>query len=61
MSPALLPSPNPFTEQFPAEHIQRIQAAGFSAREAAEALEQAHRVVELALLAVLAHSITVPT
>ncbi|XP_044203678.1 protein DDI1 homolog 2 isoform X2 [Thunnus albacares] len=61
-SPALLlPSPHPFTEQFPAEHIQRIQAAGFSAREAAEALEQAHGVVELALLALLARSITVPT
>lgn len=57
----LLPSPHPFIEQFPAEHIQRIQAAGFSAREAAEALEQAHGVVELALLALLARSITVPT
>ncbi|XP_035796758.2 protein DDI1 homolog 2 [Amphiprion ocellaris] len=57
----LLPSPAPFIEQFPAEHIQRIQAAGFSAREAAEALEQAHGVVELALLALLARSITVPT
>lgn len=56
----LLPSPRPFIEQFPAEHIQRIQAAGFSAREAAEALEQAHGVVELALLALLARSITVP-
>ncbi|XP_029006859.1 protein DDI1 homolog 2 isoform X1 [Betta splendens] len=56
-----LPSPHPFIEQFPAEHIQRIQAAGFSAREAAEALEQAHGVVELALLALLARSITVPT
>ncbi|XP_008287216.1 protein DDI1 homolog 2 isoform X1 [Stegastes partitus] len=56
-----LPSPAPFIEQFPAEHIQRIQAAGFSAREAAEALEQAHGVVELALLALLARSITVPT
>lgn len=56
-----LPSPQPFIEQFPAEHIQRIQAAGFSAREAAEALEQAHGVVELALLALLARSITVPT
>ncbi|XP_054639872.1 protein DDI1 homolog 2 [Dunckerocampus dactyliophorus] len=51
----------PFTEQFPAEHIQRIQAAGFSAHDAAEALEQAHGVVELALLALLARSITVPT
>ncbi|KAM7402250.1 hypothetical protein PAMP_017507 [Pampus punctatissimus] len=61
-SPALLlPSPHPFTEQFPAEHIQRIQAAGFSAREAAEALEQAQGIVELALLALLARSITVPT
>lgn len=57
----LLPSPHPFIEQFPAEHIQRIQAAGFSAREAAEALERAHGVVELALLALLARSITVPT
>ncbi|KAF7668497.1 hypothetical protein LDENG_00007000 [Lucifuga dentata] len=61
-SPApLLPAPNPFFEQFPAEHIERIQAAGFSAREAAEALEQAHGIVELALLALLARSITVPT
>ena len=59
--PAPLPSPQPFTEQFPAEHIQRIQAAGFSAREAVEALEQAHGIVELALLALLARSITVPT
>ncbi|XP_041836458.1 protein DDI1 homolog 2 isoform X1 [Melanotaenia boesemani] len=57
----LLPSPHPFIEQFPAEHIQRIQAAGFSAREAVEALEQANGVVELALLALLARSITVPT
>uniref|UniRef100_A0A665T8G1 UBA domain-containing protein n=2 Tax=Echeneis naucrates TaxID=173247 RepID=A0A665T8G1_ECHNA len=60
-APPLLPSPHPFIEQFPAEHIQRIQAAGFSAREAAEALEQAHGVVELALLALLSRSITVPT
>jgi len=60
-SPAsLLPSPHLFIGQFPAEHIQRIQAAGFSARAAAEALEQAHGVVELALLALLARSITVP-
>nr|XP_020453713.1 uncharacterized protein LOC109959014 isoform X1 [Monopterus albus]XP_020453715.1 uncharacterized protein LOC109959014 isoform X2 [Monopterus albus] len=57
----LISSPHPFIEQFPAEHIQRIQAAGFSAREAAEALEQAHGIVELALLALLARSITVPT
>ncbi|XP_061639544.1 protein DDI1 homolog 2 isoform X1 [Phyllopteryx taeniolatus] len=56
-----IPPPVPVTEQFPAEHIQRIQAAGFSARDAAEALEQAHGVVELALLALLARSITVPT
>lgn len=61
-SPAPLPPPpHPFIEQFPAEHIQRIQAAGFSAREAVEALERAHGVVELALLALLARSITVPT
>lgn len=61
-SPApVLSPPHPFIEQFPAEHIQRIQAAGFSAREAAEALEQAHGVVEIALLALLARSITVPT
>ncbi|CAJ1050595.1 protein DDI1 homolog 2 isoform X1 [Xyrichtys novacula] len=61
-SPApLSPSSHPFIEQFPAEHIQRIQAAGFSAMEAAEALQQAHGVVELALLALLARSITVPT
>uniref|UniRef100_A0A1A7WJW8 UBA domain-containing protein n=2 Tax=Iconisemion striatum TaxID=60296 RepID=A0A1A7WJW8_9TELE len=61
-SPApLLQSLHPFTEQFPAEHIQRIQAAGFSAREAVEALERAHGVVEIALLALLARSITVPT
>ncbi|XP_047438125.1 protein DDI1 homolog 2 [Mugil cephalus] len=57
----LLPSPHPFIEQFPAEDIQRIQAAGFSAGEAAEALEQAHGVVELALLSLLARTITVPT
>ncbi|KAI9534284.1 hypothetical protein NQZ68_014692 [Dissostichus eleginoides] len=56
-----VPSPHPLREQFPSEHIQRIQAAGFSAREAAEALEQAQGVVELALLALLARSITVPT
>lgn len=61
-SPAPLPtSSHPFEGQFPAEHIQRIQAAGFSAVEAAEALQQAHGVVELALLALLARSITVPT
>uniref|UniRef100_A0A3Q2PY52 DNA-damage inducible protein 2 n=1 Tax=Fundulus heteroclitus TaxID=8078 RepID=A0A3Q2PY52_FUNHE len=53
--------PRPVMEAFPAEHIQRIQAAGFSATEAVEALEQAHGVVEIALLALLARSITVPT
>lgn len=46
---------------FPVEHIQRIQAAGFSAQEAAEALERANGVVEVALFALLARSITVPT
>lgn len=58
-SPAL--APPAVIDQFPAEHIQRIQAAGFSAVEAAEALERAHGVVELALLVLLARSITVPT
>ncbi|KAM9408536.1 protein DDI1 homolog 2 isoform 1-T1 [Pholidichthys leucotaenia] len=57
----LPPPPHPFIEQFPAEHIERIEAAGFSAREAVEALEEAHGVVELALLALLARNITVPT
>lgn len=52
---------HPFIDHFPAEHIQRIQAAGFSASEAAEALQRAHGVVELALLTLLARSITVPT
>lgn len=58
-----LPSsaPHPFTEQSPAESLRRIQAAGFSSREAAEALEQAQGSVELALLALLARHITVPT
>lgn len=51
----------PFIDHFPAEHIRRIQAAGFSASEAAEALQRAHGVVELALLTLLARSITVPT
>lgn len=51
----------PFIDHFPAEHIRRIQAAGFSASEAAEALHRAHGVVELALLTLLARSITVPT
>lgn len=55
-----LPPPS-LIDQFPAEHIQQIQAAGFSAVEAAEALERAHGVVELALLVLLARSITVPT
>ena len=55
------PAPAPSIDRFPAEHLQRIQAEGFSAWEAAEALEQAHGVVELALLALLARNITVPT
>ncbi|KAL0978730.1 hypothetical protein UPYG_G00174400 [Umbra pygmaea] len=50
-----------FTEQFPAEHIQRILASGFSAREAVDALHQSQGSVELALLALLARKITVPT
>ncbi|KAK1796595.1 hypothetical protein P4O66_009626 [Electrophorus voltai] len=47
--------------QYPAEHIQRIQAAGFSSHEATEALHQAEGSVELALLVLLARKITVPT
>ncbi|XP_076870642.1 uncharacterized protein LOC143521557 isoform X4 [Brachyhypopomus gauderio] len=49
------------TGQYPAEHIQRIQAAGFSSHEAAEALDRAEGSVELALLVLLARKITVPT
>lgn len=69
-SPALAPSSLPdsiqpstlaLLGQYPAEHIQRIQAAGFSSHEAAEALEQAEGSVELALLVLLARKITVPT
>lgn len=60
-SAPLFSAPGFSTDQFPSEHIQRIQAAGFSAREAAEALEQAHGSVELALMALLARKITVPT
>ncbi|XP_051568604.1 uncharacterized protein LOC127449301 isoform X2 [Myxocyprinus asiaticus] len=55
------PSTQPSMGQFPLEHIQRIQASGFSALEAAEALDQAQGSVELALLVLLARKITVPT
>lgn len=54
-------TPQTIVGPFPIEHIQRIQAAGFSAQEAAEALERANGVVEIALFALLARSITVPT
>lgn len=54
-------APQPSMGQFPLEHIQRIQASGFSALEAAEALEQAQGSVELALLVLLARNITVPS
>lgn len=54
-------TPQTIVGRFPAEHIQRIQAAGFTAQEAAEALERANGVVEIALFALLARSITVPT
>lgn len=54
-------TPQTIVGPFPVEHIQRIQAAGFSAQEAAEALERANGVVEIALFALLARSITVPT
>ncbi|KAF4079224.1 hypothetical protein AMELA_G00190510 [Ameiurus melas] len=65
---ALPPNPDPMQPttltlpgQYPAEHIQKIQEAGFSSHEAAEALEQAEGSVELALLMLLARKITVPT
>ncbi|KAI4892776.1 hypothetical protein NFI96_032333 [Prochilodus magdalenae] len=58
---SIQPSALTLTEQYPAEHIQRIQAAGFSSYEAAEALERAGGSVELALLVLLARKITVPT
>ncbi|XP_023686387.1 protein DDI1 homolog 2 isoform X1 [Paramormyrops kingsleyae] len=61
-TPSVVPSPPPpAMERFPIAHIQRIQEAGFSAREAAEALELAQGIVELALLLLLARKITVPT
>ncbi|XP_066521192.1 protein DDI1 homolog 2 isoform X1 [Hoplias malabaricus] len=55
------PSTPTVTGQYPAEHIQRIQAAGFSSHEAAEALERAEGSVDLALLVLLARKITVPS
>ncbi|XP_017575081.1 protein DDI1 homolog 2 isoform X1 [Pygocentrus nattereri] len=58
---SIQPSAVTLTEQYPAEHIQRIQAAGFSSNEAAEALDRAGGSVELALLVLLARKITVPT
>ncbi|KAJ0023867.1 hypothetical protein NQD34_003766 [Periophthalmus magnuspinnatus] len=54
-------TPQTVVGRFPIEHIQRIQAAGFSAQEAAEALERANGEVERALFALLARSIIVPT
>lgn len=54
-------TPQTIVGRFPIEHIQRIQAAGFTAQEATEALERANGVVEIALFALLARSITVPT
>ncbi|XP_062314522.1 protein DDI1 homolog 2 isoform X1 [Osmerus eperlanus] len=60
-SARLFSAPGLSPGRFPSEHIQRIQAAGFSAGEAAEALEQARGSVELALMALLARNITVPT
>uniref|UniRef100_W5K3T1 DNA-damage inducible protein 2 n=1 Tax=Astyanax mexicanus TaxID=7994 RepID=W5K3T1_ASTMX len=58
---SIQPSALTLTRQYPAEHIERIQAAGFSSLEAAEALDQADGSVELALLVLLARKITVPT
>ncbi|KAK7915994.1 hypothetical protein WMY93_011755 [Mugilogobius chulae] len=43
-------TPQTVVGRFPVEHIQRIQAAGFSAQEAAEALEKANGEVERALV-----------
>lgn len=61
LSDSIQPSTLALSGQYPAEHIQRIQAAGFSSHEAAAALEQAEGSVELALLVLLARKITVPT
>ncbi|KAI5109265.1 protein DDI1-like 2 isoform X1 [Silurus meridionalis] len=58
---SIQPSTLTLLGQYPVEHIERIQAAGFSSHEAAEALEQAEGSVELALLVLLARKITVPT
>ncbi|XP_026069094.1 uncharacterized protein LOC113050388 isoform X1 [Carassius auratus] len=58
---SIQPAPQLSMGQFPLGHIQRIQASGFSALEAAEALEQAQGSVELALLVLLARKITVPS
>ncbi|KAJ8258854.1 hypothetical protein COCON_G00178660 [Conger conger] len=60
-SSSATPLPRAPSECFPAAHIQKIQAAGFSASEAAEALEQVQGHVELALLMLLARKITVPS
>ncbi|KAJ8260206.1 hypothetical protein GJAV_G00178330 [Gymnothorax javanicus] len=60
-SSASPPPSLPSDHRFPTAHIQKIQAAGFSASEAAEALEQVQGHVELALLMLLARKITVPT
>ncbi|KFV19508.1 Regulatory solute carrier protein family 1 member 1 [Tauraco erythrolophus] len=46
---------------FPAADIERILSAGFTMREALEALEQADGNADLALLILLAKSIVVPT
>ncbi|XP_031412533.1 regulatory solute carrier protein family 1 member 1 isoform X3 [Meleagris gallopavo] len=46
---------------FPAADVDRILGAGFTTREALEALEQADGNVDLALLILLAKSIVVPT
>ncbi|NXG08088.1 RSCA1 protein, partial [Sakesphorus luctuosus] len=49
------------TPAFPAADVDRILSAGFSPREALEALEQADGNADLALLILLAKSIVVPT
>ncbi|XP_069730995.1 protein DDI1 homolog 2 isoform X1 [Phaenicophaeus curvirostris] len=55
-SPGAAPPP-----AFPAADVDRILGAGFTTREALEALEQADGNADLALLILLAKSIVVPT
>ncbi|KFQ25671.1 Regulatory solute carrier protein family 1 member 1, partial [Merops nubicus] len=56
-----LPLGAPPPPAFPAADVDRILSAGFSTREALEALERADGNADLALLILLAKSIVVPT